>query len=67
MTRTSISNEAPEWFKVTNKESIKKFDEFIQKNEDTISVFSRFQKWITVTPKKKDRKHPLEKLKIVNK
>jgi hypothetical protein len=30
-------------------------------------VFSRFQKWITVTPKKMDRKHPLEKIKMVRK
>ena len=65
LTRTSISEEAPNWFKITNKESIKKYDEYIKNNEDTISVFSKFQKWITVTPKKKDRRHPLESLKNV--
>jgi hypothetical protein len=34
----------------------------IQK-EDTLSVFSRYKKWITVTPRSKNRKMPLEKIK----
>lgn len=33
-------------------------------NEETISIFSKFQKWITVTPKAKNRKRPIEKEKI---
>ena len=33
-------------------------------NEETVSIFSKFQKWITVTPKHKNRKRPLEKEKI---
>ena len=37
------------------------------KNEDTISIFSRYQNWITVTPKHKDRRHPLEKAKATKK
>jgi len=51
--------------KITSKESIQQYNEYLKKNEDTVSVFSKFQKWITVTPKKMDRKHPLEKLKMV--
>ena len=29
-------------------------------------MFSRYKKWITVTPKHKDRRHPLENEKISN-
>lgn len=34
------------------------------KNEETLSIFSKFQKWITVTPNSQNRKRPLEKEKI---
>ena len=38
----------------------------INKKEDTIKVFSRYQNWITVTPKNRDRRHALEKKKTTN-
>lgn len=31
--------------------------------EDTMCILSKFQKWITVTPKSKNRKRPLENQK----
>jgi hypothetical protein len=44
-------------------EKQKKWDEEFIKKGDTLSVFSRYQKWITVTPKNKNRHKPLEKIK----
>ena len=35
------------------------------KKEDTLFIISRFKNWITVTPKSKNRKNPLEKIKAV--
>ena len=43
------------------------FNEEIAKKEDTIRVFSRYQNWITIDPKKPDRKKPLEKIKELKK
>ena len=63
MTRTKISDAAPQWFNVVNEGKLKAIEEKMIKNEDTLSVFSRYQKWITVTPRSKNRKHPLEKMK----
>lgn len=37
------------------------------KTSKTLYVLSRFQKWITVTPRSKSRKFPLEKQKEVKK
>lgn len=65
--KTKISKEAPEWFHVVPEWKAKKFDEELIKKEDTISVFSRYQNWITVTPRSKDRRHPLEKIKPTKK
>ena len=62
--RTRVSTEGPEWFKVVTDEKNQKFDDIIAKNEETLSVFSRYNKWITVTPKTKNRRRPLEKMKI---
>jgi hypothetical protein len=42
----------------------KEWNEAFEKKGDTLSVFSRFQKWITVTPKNKNRRKALEKVKI---
>jgi len=42
---------------------MKKWDEEFIKKGDSLSVFSRYQKWITVTPKNKNRHKPLEKIK----
>ena len=62
--RTKVSKAAPEWFQVVTEEKNKKFDEIIAKNEETLSILSRYKSWITVTPKSKNRKMPLEKMKI---
>lgn len=61
--RTTISNDAPDWFNVVNENKLKMLNEKLNK-EETISIFSKFQKWITVTPKRRNRKFPLEKEKI---
>ena len=45
---------------------MKQFNEYLEKNEDTLRIFSRYQNWITVNPKTKDRRHPLEKMKAAN-
>lgn len=65
--KTKISKDAPDWFNVCPDWKVKQFDDYLVKNEDTISVFSRYQNWITVTPKHKDRRHPLEKAKATKK
>lgn len=62
--RTKVSLAAPEWFQVVTDEKNKKFDDIIAKNEETLSILSRYKSWITVTPKSKNRKMPLEKMKI---
>lgn len=64
MSRTKISDEAPNWFHIVNDKKLKDWNEALAKNEETISVFSRYNKWITVTPKNKNRKKALEKIKI---
>ena len=62
--KTKISKDAPEWFNVVPEWKVKQFNDYIKKNEDTISIFSRYQNWITVDPKNMDRRHPLEKSKV---
>lgn len=42
------------------------FKEELAKKEDTITVFSKNQNWLTVTPKNQDRRKALEKMKILN-
>ena len=66
MTRTTISRDAPEWFTIMNEKKLKDCQEQLYKNEEFITIFSRYQKWITVTPRNKNRKKPLEKEKKVN-
>ena len=63
MSRTKISDFAPEWFHVIDENKMKIYEEKQIKNEETLSVFSRYQKWITVTPRSKNRKRPLENMK----
>ena len=58
-----ISNDAPQWFKVMTPTKQERFNAKM-KNEETLSIFSKFQKWITVTPNSQNRKRPLEKEKI---
>lgn len=65
MNRTKISDGAPEWFNVVDKGKIDRYNEAMKK-EDTMMIFSRYQKWITVTPRGKNRKYPLEKLKVLD-
>ncbi|MCQ2819771.1 MAG: hypothetical protein MJ252_21105 [archaeon] len=55
---------APEWFNVCPEWKQKKFREDLIKQQDTVAVFSRYNNWITVTPKHMDRRHPLEKEKM---
>lgn len=66
MNRTKISDAAPEWFHILNQDKLKNIEDKMSKNEETLSVFSRYQKWITVTPKNKNRRKPLEKVKKIN-
>ena len=49
----------PDW-------KIKQFKDYIARNEDTISVFSKHQSWITTSPLTNDRRHPFEKQKASN-
>lgn len=64
LNRTKVSKAAPEWFQVVTDEKNKNFEDIIAKNEETLSVLSRYKSWITVTPKSKNRRMPLEKMKI---
>lgn len=64
MNRTKISTNAPDWFHVVTEKKAKEFNDRMIAKEDTLSVFSRYNKWITVTPRSKNRKMPLEKLKV---
>ena len=64
--QTKTSKDAPGWFESVPSWKIKQFNEYLEKNEDTIHILSKHQNWITVTPKSKDRTHPLEKMKAIN-
>ena len=61
-----ISKEAPEWFNILPDWKIEQFNNYLAKNEDTINIISKHQSWITVSPRTKDRKRPLEKMKAEN-
>jgi len=63
-TRTKVSKDAPDWFQVVTEEKNKKFADIIANNEETLNILSRYQRWITITPKSKNRRYPLEKMKI---
>ena len=63
MNRTKMSDAAPNWFHVITDGKTKEWDKKMVNSGETLFVFSRFQKWITVTPKGKNRKKPLEKIK----
>lgn len=62
--RTKVSKAAPDWFQVVTDEKNKKIEEKIANNEETLFLLSRYNRWITVTPKSKNRRLPLEKMKI---
>lgn len=60
------SSDMPNWLKVCD---IKKLDDINHqyiKNKESLHVLSKFNRWITVTPNKKDRKRPLENTRITN-
>lgn len=49
----------PDW-------KVKQLHEYFKKTEDTLNVLSKYQNWITVSTKTRNRKRPLEKLKPTN-
>ncbi len=57
----SVSKDAPQWFQITNEAQMKKVNDIVTQKEESIRVFSRFNNWITVSPKSKNRKHAFEK------
>lgn len=65
LNQTKISLDAPQWFKFANEKSTQALNELLIKNEDTISIFSKHQQWITLTPRSKNRRKPLEKVKVI--
>ena len=64
--KTKISKEAPKWFNIIPQWKSELFNDELIKKQDTITVFSKNQNWLTVTPKKKDRRNALEKKKILD-
>ena len=44
----------------------KLFNEEIIKKQDTITVFSKNQNWLTVTPRKRDRRKAFEKKRVLD-
>ena len=61
-----VSKNAPEWFHVFPDWKMEQYKEYLSKNEETINIISKHQSWITTSPSTFDRKHPLEKKKILN-
>ena len=59
---TENSEQAPEWFNINPDWKKNQLNNFYEKNEDVLNIFSRQQKWITVSTKTKSRKYPLEKV-----
>ena len=64
--KTKISAGSPKWFHIIPDWKAKLFKEELEKKEDLITVFSKNQNWLTVTPRKQDRRKALEKNKILN-
>ena len=62
---TETSKAAPPWFGVLDKPSNKVLPETSKSFDGTLSYLSKIQGWITVTPRRKNRCKPLEKLHIV--
>lgn len=62
---STISTDSPDWFKVYDDKILKDINNGYVKNGESLHILSKFHNWITVTPNKKDRNHPLEKQKIV--
>ncbi len=56
----------PNWLKVCDLKKLDEInDQYIQ-NKESLHILSKFNNWITVTPNKKDRKRPLENIRITN-
>ena len=64
--KTKISKEAPKWFKLVPQWKSNLFNDELVKKQDTITVFSKNQNWLTVTPRGKDRRNALEKKRILD-
>ena len=63
---SKISRESPNWFNTTDETKKKEIDNFYVQNNQSLHVLSKFRDWITITPKSKNRRNPLEKAKLVN-
>ena len=57
------SQDAPDYLKVYDKKGVDEINNYYAKNNQNLSVLSRFNNWITVTPKKRNRRFNLEKEK----
>ena len=63
---TNVSRQSPNWFSTNAETTKKEIDNFYVQNTQSLHVLSRFRDWITVTPKSKNRRNPLENAKLVN-
>lgn len=63
---TRISDDSPNWFKLHNFKQYSDINDALIKNNESLHVFSRFQKWITITPDKQNRNKPLENVKLTS-
>lgn len=59
------SKDAPDTFQVITTDKLKRFNKELEKQE-TITLLSKTKNWITVTPKHKNRRKPLESIKVKN-
>jgi len=57
---TKVSDKAPDWFQVYNKNTLKETDDKQINKGVSLSVLSGYQGWITITPRSKNRCRPLE-------
>jgi hypothetical protein len=62
---TGNSADSPDWFKINSQESKRKQNELLIENNQSLHVLSKFRNWITITPKSKNRRKPLENEKSV--
>jgi hypothetical protein len=63
---SKVSKESPEWFKVYDDKTLNDANRKYIENKESLHVLSKFQRWITITPKSKNRNKPLENVKLVN-
>jgi hypothetical protein len=56
----------PNWLKVCDLKKLDEINDHYIQNKESLHILSKFNRWITVTPTKKDRKRPLEKVRINN-